>query len=163
MGTRPWVRGARNLGEDDVVEVHPRHRASGGRALVGPGQEEQVLNQAGHALVLFEQIAGGCRPVGLLRVGQGHFQLGSNGGEGALELVGGIADKPTLALGRGLEPVQHVVHRASQTADLVGDAGFGHSPLQRVDRDVGYLGADRLDGSKRVPDDHPRRGSHDAQ
>ena len=107
------------FGEHDLVEVD--RRAVGGveRRGVGHRDREQVVDQALHADGVGEHVALGRLPVGELGVLEVDLELGADPGERAAQLVAGVGDEPTLAIGGVLEPGEHRVHGAGEATDLV--------------------------------------------
>ena len=148
--------------EDDLVEIDRCARSRGRRA-VGSGDEEEVGDEAFHVPVLVEQGAGGVAPVGGLRVGEGDLEVGTGGGEGALQLVGGIRHEAVLLVGGGLESIEHRVHRGGQASDLVVVRGNGHPFVQVLARHVGDPGANGFDRPQRPPHGDPGHGRHEGQ
>ncbi len=86
-------------------------------------------------------------------------------GERAAQLVGRVGDEPLLALGRGLDAVEHRVHRAGQACDLVVGRRLRDAALQVGAAMISATcGADRLDGAQRAADQPPdQRAQHDAR
>src|SRR5699024_2445520 len=75
--------------------------------------------------------------------GRGQFQHRRQRGQGAAQLVGGVADERDLGGARGVEAGEHGVHRARQSRDLVlglrdrdafAPAGHGALGDARADR-----------------------------
>src|SRR6185437_11322455 len=135
---------------DQVVEVDGGPR--GGRPGLGPGQQQEVVDQPAEPLDVDEDVVPDRCPVPeALR----DFQLYSNAGQRAAQLVGGIGDERPLPGARPRQPVDHVVQRSREPMDLVVRHRY-RQPLLRVCAGD-PLGArpQRLDRAQRGPDDPP--------
>ena len=149
------ARAAADVGEHELVDVDGgvgRVRA----ALVEAGELEEVVDERAEALVLGEQPRRELRPVGVLRIAERNFEIGAHRRDRAPQLVGRVRHELALAGRRGLEPVEHLVHRLGQPADLVPPARHRYAAMHRRATDRQHLGADRLDRAQRAPGDHPR-------
>jgi hypothetical protein len=120
------------------------------------GQLQQLVDDAleaaegveGHGVV--GAAAGGVLGPGL--------DEGAGGGQRAAQLVAGVGHEAPLALGRLLQPRQHLVHGHRQAVDLVAGARRA-DPLGQVPLgDLADRGADRLDRAERPADDQPDQG-----
>ena len=127
-------------------------------ALVGAGDEQQVVGEPLEADRLVEHAGVGREQVGLVRVGEVHLELGADAGERAAQLVGRIGDEPLLALSGIVDPLEHVVHGASEARDLVVAGRHRHPAVQVAAADGRHLGADGLDRTERPADDPPEHG-----
>jgi hypothetical protein len=72
----------------------------------------------------------------------------------------GVRDEAALALGGGLQPVQHGVHEVGQATDLIVGRRDGDATVEGAFGDVGHLGADGVDGAQ-SPSDHRPGGDCD--
>ena len=109
--------------EQEVVQVDGDVRRRGSAAVVR-GQEQQVADQPLHVGGAGQQVTGEGASAGTSTApddGQGDLELRALGGQGALQVVGGVGDEVALAGAGGLEPREHAVHRGGQPADLVVD------------------------------------------
>ncbi len=135
---RPVVVGSRGVRVRDGV--HGEHGEVDGRAVerasgVEPGEEQQVLDEAGHAHGLGLDAVERARRRGRHVVGGAAHELGvpADGGERRAQLVARVGDEPPhLGLGvvarmeRGLDVLEHPVERGAHLADLgalVGEVG----------------------------------------
>ncbi len=96
-------------------------------------------------------------------MGEIHLELRPDAGQRAPELVAGVGDEATLAIGRILQPAQHGVHRAGQPPDLVGRLRLGHPPVEVLGADLLHLPAHRLDGPQGAPGDDPGGDPHQGE
>ena len=115
--TRASACCATTLGQQ-LAGVHQPGRPAAACVGVGPGQQQQVLDQA--------ESAGRRRPAGRRAASPpspsrcGDLELGPHAGQRAAQLVGGVGDERPLPLpGRG-QPVEHAVEGDGQRLDLVG-------------------------------------------
>ena len=88
-----------------------------GRRLVGPGQGQQPVDQAGHAVALLERGGqlGGRRRLG---VGLQVLQAEAEGGQRGPQLVGGVGHERVLGPDQLLQPPGGVVERPGEGPDL---------------------------------------------
>jgi hypothetical protein len=132
-------------------------------ALIGPGEQQQVLGHALQPEVLGQhrrRQLGGAGPAGM---GQSDLGVLADGGDRGAQLVGGVRDEAALA-GLGLlEPAQHAVHGAGEAADLVVGRRVGDAPVQAGGRDRVDLGSDRLHRDQRPADHAPGGHRHHRQ
>jgi hypothetical protein len=127
--------------------------------------EQQIVDEALHTKALVENV-GGRRPphLGAVRVGrQGDLEFVADHGDRGSEFMRRVRDEPVLSLARGLEPVEHLVHRRRQSADLVSGRGNRNSTVEVIAADARDLGADRLDWVERAADDDPHHRGNDRQ
>src|SRR5664279_4396338 len=83
----PHETGAQPSGllEDDIVEID---KVVGWRVLFLAGQEEQVPDQSLHPVAVASKVCGRLQPVGADGVSLCHFELSTERGERALQLMG---------------------------------------------------------------------------
>ena len=113
--------------------------------------------------MLAEELGAGRRPPAVGGAGQGGLEPVAGGGQGGHQLLRRVGHEAALAHGRGLEPVEHGVHRLGQPVDLVAGARLRHPPVELPGRDVGHFGPDRLHRAQRPADGQPGRQRHQAQ
>ena len=75
---------------------------------------------------------------------------------GLRQLVAGVGDEPTLAVGGVVEAREHGVHRPRQATDLVGGRRLRNPAVQILRADGFDLAPDRLHRSQRPADNDPR-------
>ena len=148
-------------------------------ALVEAGQGEEVVDQPVHAGRLgadarddAREVLGVLGPAPLEELG-----VGRHGGDGGAQLVRGVGDElaqvllvlaqPRLRGDAGregrLNPLEHHVEGAGQTADLGGLIGAGHALVEVAGRD-GVGGAlDVLERAQPEPDQPPAAGQREHQ
>lgn len=145
--TRPRP-GPLHLVQHHLSQIHAAG-ADDQPALVGLGEQEQVADQALHALDLGELV--GDPAVAAMSVVAVHLQLRPERGQRAAQLMGGVGDEPPLALGGRLEPLEHLVHCPGQAPDLVVPGRFGNAAVDSpAAADLGDLGPDRQCGHRRA-------------
>ena len=90
------------------------------------GQEEEVVDEAAHALGLAAHIIEGGDRIGLvwklvpgLRLATEHIGVAPNRGQGRSQLVGRVCEKPALGDKDGFEAVEHGVEGAGEARDFV--------------------------------------------
>jgi hypothetical protein len=148
------------LGSDQVVEIDLAPPLSQG-ALVGPGQQEHLVDQALHPDRLLEHDLGELSVGHGLRVGPGYLGGLAEAGERRPQLVGGVGHEALLSVPRRLEPRQHRVHRGGQQADLVLGPRHRHPAVKSLVSDHLDLSSDAFHRRERTSDDRPgRRADH---
>lgn len=98
--------------------------------VVGPGQVEQSVDQAGHAAGILQRTAH--RPTVVFAAPlllQGEVQLGDECRQRGPQLVRNVADKLLLGIERGFEPCKQVVERQRQLAQFVPGVLHGKAPV----------------------------------
>ena len=139
------------LAEDDVVQIdgHSPHQSA---AIVEPGQFQQIIDEpfefnriVEHRLMRFDHPE-------LPSPRSVDLQPGPHSGQRAAQFMGGIGDEPLLELSRGIEPIEHSVHRGGQAGDLVVPGRGWHAPVELRPIDRISLSPDDFDGSQRSPD-----------
>jgi hypothetical protein len=151
---RPVGRQARHGVGEDGGEVDG-FLPSGKLALVGSGEQQELLDELFQAGRLLHGALGDDRPRGPVGVGQADFEGRADGGEWRPQLVGGVGHEPALPAGGIVEPAEHVVHGVGQVPDLVGRTGFGHAPAEVGRGDLGDGPPEVFDGAQRPADDEP--------
>ncbi len=140
------------LGQHHLVDVHLVD-VQRNEPLVESGQGQQVGDERGEPPDLGDGTAEQRRRV-RSGVGGGHLQLGAQRGKRVAQLVGDVGDQRALALGGGLQPIQHGVHGVGQPADLVAPGRLGHPAVELGRHERLHLGADRLHRSERPAGEH---------
>jgi hypothetical protein len=126
-----------------------------------PGQQQQVLDNARHAVELVEHHRAGGPP--LLGVIALELDVAPDDGDGRAQLVAGIVKEAALVAERCLETVEHGVERARQLGDLVVAASHVDAPAQVGLRQLlGRLGH-RPHGRQHPARDQPPQRPRDQQ
>ena len=86
-------------------------------ALLGAGEQQQVLDEAGHAVELVGDQRDRLAP--LVRVVAEQLEVAADDRDRRAQLVAGVAHERLLGGERGLEAVEHGVERAGELGDLV--------------------------------------------
>ena len=137
--------------------------SSSSRALVGAGQEQQVVDQALQPQVSASTVAGQLRGWSSLGVGQRHLGVLADRGDRRAQLVRGVATKlplPALRRARAGSSISFMV--AASRADLVVPPGVGHAPVQLGGRRSPPPRARIAStGASARPDQQPRRHADD--
>ena len=103
------------LFQHDVVEVDRLAGRPAGE-LLGPGQQQEVVDQALHPQALGQQPLVDRPDVRAVGIGDLQLEPVADGRERAAQLVTGVRDEPLLATPGRLEPAEHLVHRPGQPA-----------------------------------------------
>ena len=180
----PAVAGPGDVRVADRVDGHGGQvdRLGGQRAAgVQPGQQQQVVDEAGHPGALRLDPAQRVRHVGrhLLAAPAGHLGVPADGCEGCTQLVAGVGDElayPRLAGlpggERGGDVAEHPVERAADLPDLGAGIGVGGrdphgqgdlAAVQRQFGDPGGGGGDAVERAQRDADDERAEGTGDDQ
>ena len=161
------VRGAAaqsaRFGEDDLVEVDRIAMGGVERRRVRGREGEEVFDEPLQPHRVVEDVALGHLPVRLLRVREVDLELRADAGQRAPQLVAGVGDETALPLGGVLEPSEHGVHGARQSADLVFGAGFGDATVEVLRADLLHLASHRLDRAQGAARHHPRDRAHEQE
>ena len=155
LGAHPVLVRPRALRLDELVEIHlvaPGLQA----ALVGAGEEQEVVHQPPEPLGLAAQRAHGA---GIAVLQQ--LQTRADGGERAAQLVAGVGDEPPLHLLRALQPRDHAVHGLGEPTHLVARHGHRHALGQVLLAHRRDLRADRLDRAQRAAGEEVGGRAHD--
>ena len=105
-----------------------------------------MVDEALHPPLFPQDLLSGSRPVAEARTIQRDLELGGGVRERASQFVRCVGDELALTLDRGLEPVEHPVHRDGEAFDLIVGRGLGHATIEVGRRDRVDLGSDRFDG-----------------
>ena len=139
---RPGVEAARGGGEQlGGIELL---RPDGQPALVGAGQHEQVLRELDEPVAL-----GGGRRHGLAQLlrraalAERQLELRPQERQRRAQLVARARHEAALALGRALEPVEHLVQRVAELSELVTALRHGKPAAASQPRDLRGLRAHR--------------------
>ena len=118
------------------------------------GHEQQIVDEPLHPEVFLEEVVRRRPPhfgaVGAV-AGQDDLEFVADDGDRGAEFVRRVRDEPVLSIARSFEPVEHLVHRRRQSADLVVAWLVPDSTVEVVASDAGDLGMDCLDGVERGP------------
>ena len=155
LGAHPVLVRPRALRLDELVEIHlvaPGLQA----ALIGAGEEQEVVHQPPEPLGLAAQRAHGA---GIAVLQQ--LQTRADGGERAAQLVAGVGDEPPLHLLRALQPRDHAVHGLGEPTHLVARHGHRHALGQVLLAHRRDLRADRLDRAQRAACEEVGGRAHD--
>ena len=126
-------------------------------------ESEEVFDEPLQPHRVVEDVALGHLPVRLLRVREVDLELRADAGQRAPQLVAGVGDETALPLGGVLEPSEHGVHGARQSADLVLGAGFGDATVEVLRADLLHLASHRLDRAQSAARHHPRDRAHEQE
>ncbi len=132
-------------------------------ALVGSGDEQQVVGESLEPDGLVEDAGMGGQQVGLLRMSEVHLELGADARERAAELVGRVGHEALLSLSRVVDALEHVVHGASEVGNLIVAGRHRHASVEIAAPDGRYLRTDGLDWAERPADDPPEHRGEDQQ
>ena len=115
-------------------------RGSDGKAaLIGVGDQQQILGERGQALRLLGRRAERRLELGpASRTPQRQLELGPEQRERGPELVARVGDETPFVLDRRLEPAEHRVQRLGEAADLVPARGH-REPAARASRPTRLL------------------------
>ena len=117
---------------------------------------KQVVGESLEADHLFEH-AVECRGrIGAVGVGEVDLELGSHAGQWTAQLVGCVGDEPSLAPAGLVDSLEHVVHRAGESHDLVVACGDRDAAMEVGAADGGDLGTDLFDRAQRAADERTR-------
>ena len=123
-----------------------RRRAHGERAVAAAREHQQVLGELREPVALVD---GGPQRLAQVRVGrraaQRALQLGLDHRDRRAQLVAGVGDEAPLAVVGAAQPVEHLVERLAEPADLVARGGERERLRGRLERDAGGAGAHPLD------------------
>ena len=125
---------AGGFGEDEIVEVDARPAAWS--ALVEPGEQQQIVDQA-----LDPEVLGDARPRPARRptwrpgCAIATSRVLADRGHRRAKLVRGVRDEPPLPDCDDSSRASIAVHRGGQARDLVARRGLGHPAIQRTGRD----------------------------
>jgi hypothetical protein len=119
-------------------------------ALAGAGEHQQVLGQLREVVALLHsRHERGPHLGGVLARPQHALELGLEHGDRRAQLVARVRHEASLALEGAAQPVEHVVERLAEAADLVTGGGERQPVAAGRERHPGRAGAHRLDGPQR--------------
>ena len=162
LDREPGPADTSGLGNGQVVEVHVVEGA-GDLALVGPREQQQLLDEPLHACRLLQH------GISELTLGQrtrvrAHY-LGRlpHAGKWRTQLVRRVGDELLLPAPGVLETSQHRVHGQCESMDFVAGARFGHPPVQLVTGDLLDLESDAFDRCEGPGGHSPGGAAHEHQ
>src|SRR5690349_871769 len=135
---------------DQVVEVDLDARRGGAR--LGPGQEQQVVDEPAQPVDVDQDVVADRLPVA---EALSYLQLYADAGQRAAQLVSRVGDECPLPGSGPRQPVDHVVQRDREAMDLVVRGRYGQTLLGVGAGDPFGPGPERLDRAQGRPDDAP--------
>lgn len=133
---------------EDIVEIDG-HRAQGDALVIGLGQGEQIIDQPLHP-GRFDTDNSAPRGIDAARRGLTDHP---DRGQGAAQLMRGVADERALDRVHPVESVEHVVHRLSEVGDFVVAGRDRHAYVGAGLADPRDGGPDLLDATQGGRDD----------